>query len=228
MIGAALERNGFFLGPEKTEKLRRFVELIRTHNAAFGLVSASDARDAGAKHIVDSVAGMRYLPDSGRVVDIGSGAGLPGIPLAIAAGARLEFALLDSRQKKTAFQEKAVRELRLSNAHALNARAEAEGRANRAGYDCAVSRATAPMPVLLEYALPLVRVGGTVVMYEGRVSDADLPLNALKELGGELTAVDRFVLDGKYERCFVAARKIFPTPEKYPRPRNRPRKNPIA
>ena len=211
------------------EKLSAFCRILLEYNEKFNLTNITDEKEIAVKHLVDSIKGMPYLPAEGKIIDVGSGAGFPSIPLIIMNdNPKREFILLDSLRKRVDFLNVVIEKLELTTAVALHARAEEEAKRARNGYTCAIARAVAPLNVLLEYTLPLVKKGGAVVAYKG---DPEEELRnaekALRVLGGRIKNVEKYKLNGEYERSFVIVEKIEETPLKYPRGQNKPRIMPL-
>ena len=171
----------------------------------------------------------KHLPQKGDVIDIGSGAGFPGIPLRIMNDSPdISFVLLDSLDKRIGFLNEVIKELKLNKITAKHARAEEESKANRSKYDLVFVRAVASMPTLLEYSLPLLKIGGKLLAYKGDIKDEiDSSKKALEVLGGEIEAIEEYKLNEEYNRTFVIVKKIRETSTKYPRPQNKPKLNPI-
>lgn len=229
IIREILSANGIEPTDAQMEKLSAFCRILKEYNEKFNLTNITDVREMAVKHLVDSIKGMPYLPEEGKIIDVGSGAGFPSIPLIIMnENPGRSFVLLDSLRKRVDFLTVVIDELRLSNAVAVHARAEEEAKRARNGYDCAVARAVAPLNILLEYTLPLVKKGGAVVAYKGRPEEEiRTARNALRVLGGEIRSVEKYVLNGEYERSFVIVEKTGETPVKYPRGQNKPRIMPL-
>lgn len=224
-----LLENGIETTEKQMEKLFVFCRMLLEYNEKFNLTNITDEREIAVKHLADSIKGLPYLPKKGKIVDIGSGAGFPSIPLLVMSkGDEREFVLLDSLQKRVNFLNDVIRELDLKNAIAIHARAEEEAKRMRNGYVCAVARAVAPLNVLAEYALPLLQKGGALVAYKGSPDEeVKNAANALKVLGGTIKTIDRYCLNGEYERSFVVVEKTGETPLKYPRGQNKPRIMPL-
>lgn len=195
------------------ERVERWLEqLLRTP----GLTSVRDPAEARRVHVEDALAAADLL-GAGPVVDVGSGGGSPGIPLA-AARPELEFHLLESARKKCSFLREVAADL--PNVEVLCARAEdhAAG-AGRDFYGTAVARALAPPPVAAEWCLPLVAVGGTAILFVGPTADADAVARAAVKLGSE---------EPRAVGGFLVLRKVAPTPVGFPRRPGMARKRPLA
>lgn len=230
MMQEILERNGIFLRETQSEKMAAFCRLLLEYNQKFNLTAITDEDEIAVKHVADSVKGLPYLPEKGRIIDIGSGAGFPSVPLIVASeGSEREFVLLDSLMKRVGFLNEVIRQLDLRNAKAVHARAEDESKTEREGFDCAIARAVAPLNVLVEYALPLLKTGGRLVAYKGTDPEGECEnaKRALTELGGEVEKIEKYRLDGTYERSFIMVKKVKKTPLKYPRGQNKPRIMPL-
>lgn len=224
-----LEKNGIFLTDAQSEKMTAFCRILLEYNQKINLTSITDEREIAVKHLVDSIKGLKYLPEKGKIVDVGSGAGFPSIPLIIVGESEgREFVLLDSLRKRVDFLNYVIKELGLKNAVALHARAEEEGRTHRCGYDCAIARAVAPLNVLIEYSMPLIRERGVLVAYKGKpdeeIAEAE---KAMKILNCRIKSIERYRLADEYDRSFVIVEKTGETPDKYPRGQNKPRILPL-
>ena len=177
---------------------------------------------------------MLVLPQEPRplkIVDVGSGAGFPGVPLKIVQP-DLSLTLLEATEKKVRFLEHLVGSLELENVTVLHARAEEAGQKvpHRSGYNVAVARAVAALPVLAEYLLPFVRVGGTAIAQKGQYPAQELQAatNAVATLGGvikQVVSVNIAELDG--ERHLICIQKVTSTPRQYPRRTGVPAKKPL-
>ncbi|MEW5957474.1 MAG: 16S rRNA (guanine(527)-N(7))-methyltransferase RsmG [Chloroflexota bacterium] len=186
------------------------------------------------KHFLDSLSvyqALADLPAGFSLIDVGSGAGFPGLPLKIVRP-DLQLTLLESTGKKTAFLQHIVDLLNLTNVTVLTARAEEAGRRpeHREHYDVAVARAVSALPVLAEYTLPLVKVGGRVIAQKGQDPAAEIKeaANALGILGGKLSRIWPVMVPGlEAERHLVIIHKVKPTPRQYPRRPGLPAKKPI-
>lgn len=209
-----------------------YIALLLQENDRQNLISRRSAREDIDAHIRDSVAILDFWPlEAGQtLIDIGSGAGFPGLMLALARP-QLAVTLLEADLKKSEFLNRCVSELALPNVAVLRERAEVAGQSAqwRGHFDLCSSRAVALAPVLLEYGLPLLKVGGRQLMWKSRGWEEEMNAaqNALAILGGELETVWSYDLTGDKDRVIVAVRKIAPTPEKYPRRDGIPAKRPL-
>jgi len=226
------------LGVKLTSNQLRQFELFERElvdwNTRFNLTAIQEPAQIHSKHFLDSLTCIPILIESGaeRVIDVGSGAGFPGIPLKIAAPA-LRMTLVESVGKKAGFCQHVIQILGLENISVLTARAEELGQASdhRQQYDWAVARAVAVLPVLSEYLLPLVRVGGGVIAMKGENAPAEAHTAelAVHLLGGRLRRLAKIVLPGvTEERYLIIIDKVAATPTGYPRRAGLPAKRPIT
>jgi 16S rRNA (guanine527-N7)-methyltransferase len=201
-------------------------------NTRVNLTAISEREQVIVKHFLDSLSVALVLRPvaPASLVDIGAGAGLPGIPLKIAFPA-LQLTLLDATRKKVEFLNHIIARLNLSDTRAVQARAEDWGKdpAHREQYEYAIARAVADLPVLLEYALPLVRVGGAFIAQKGIAVEPEIERAepALHLLGGHVREVVPVQLPGLEPRHLVVVDKIAPTPAAYPRRAGVPEKKPL-
>ncbi len=217
---------GIDLDPEAIAKLERFRDLLLAATRRFNLTSLREAGAIEQRHLLESLALGRLLvahgllSDGARVLDIGSGAGLPGQPLKIDHPG-LDLALLEANAKKCAFLREAVAALGLEGVAVLEGRAEDRGRdaAHRDAYDLVLARAVAPMPVHIEYALPFLRPGGRLAAAKGSAARSEIAASdaALAALGGELAATSPFEPPGGEPQTLVVVRKLAATPPRFPR-----------
>jgi 16S rRNA (guanine527-N7)-methyltransferase len=226
---------GIELTQVQQEQFERYYGLLVDWNEKFNLTAITDYTGVQLKHFVDSLSAVPIL-NAERVIgknliDVGAGAGFPGMPLAIAL-ADLHVTLLDATGKKVRFLEHVARELGLGNVTSVQARAEEQARREneREQYDFAVARALAPMRTLVEYSLPFVRRGGTLVAYKAVHAEQETQEagGAIERLGGQLREIVRIKLgDMQDVRHLVVIDKVAPTPRLYPRAGGAPRDNPL-
>ena len=208
------------------DRFEIYHRLLSEWNEKMNLTAITDPVAVAEKHFADSLAALPYLKPGMKVVDVGTGAGFPGVPLLIMEPG-LELTLADSLQKRLTFLDALLKELGLKAA-LVHGRAEDLGQSKlyREQYDAALSRAVANLPVLLELTTPFVRVGGTAIAYKG---DAAEELESAKTaaflLHVKLRSVDLDSNLGK--RCLIFADKIAPTPRSYPRKAGTPSKKPL-
>ncbi len=217
---------------EKWEKL--YQEIISA-NRQINLTRLTDPKDFWEKHLWDSLAGIDTkilnLKAPLKIIDIGTGAGFPGIPVAMTCP-NWQVTLLDSTQKKIKFINLILEELKLNNCQTLIGRSEAIGQMkdHRETYDLALIRAVGKPSVCAEYTLPFLKIGGIGVLYRGHWETEDeLTLkSALKKLGGKITIIKKFETPlTKSIRNFVYVEKISKTPIQFPRPIGIPNQNPL-
>ena len=227
---------GVFYGGEAAQKLVRYQALVETWNGRINLTGDAGFDAMLDRHLMDSLTPLAVnglLAETASLIDVGSGAGLPGIPLAIARPG-LEVTLLDSMQKRVGFLRTVVETLALKNVTVVHARAEdaAHEAAYRECFDVAAARAVASLPVLQELLLPFVRAGGKCVCYKGPAAAGELEAGAAaaKLLGGgppELVEVNvAFAPDRRH--ILAVTGKRGKTPERYPRKPGTPAKTPLG
>ena len=227
-----LKALGLEVSTEQFDLLERYLAYLLEVNQTTNLTAIRHREEAWRRLIVDSLSALPGMPDDGgAVVDIGTGAGLPGMPLAIARPG-IEFALLETTGKKARFLEEVIARLELPNVAVLQVRAEDVGHQpqHRQHYDVAVSRAVGPMAVVLEYSLPLVKVGGRVLAMKGPKAERELDEagDALAKLGaGEVAVIDAYPESFENDLVFVSVIKDRPTPRDYPRAPGLPKKSPL-
>jgi 16S rRNA (guanine527-N7)-methyltransferase len=221
------------LTPTQAAAFERYQALLLEWNQKFNLTAITDPGEMQLKHFYDSLTCLRAIPpDAKSLIDIGCGAGLPGIPLKIMLPG-LKLVLVDSVGKKVEFCRIAAQELGLTDVTALHARAEDLGqdKAHREQYDWAVARAVAPLPVLAEYLLPLVRVGGSMLAQKGSSAADELEQanKAIRILGGGQAKLDTFELPVTHDqRALIQVVKEKNTPAQYPRKAGTPSKKPLG
>lgn len=227
---------GRALADGEREQFARYQQLLREWNARVNLTAIVDPVEIQRRHFLDSLACLRALPDHScegvsRAIDVGAGAGFPGIPLKIVCP-RWRLTLLDSVAKKTAFLRHLVDELHLRDVDVLTGRAEdlARQSEHREQYDLVLARALAPLNVLVEYCLPFARVGGLLVApKKADVADEEAAAqSALRQLGGRLRPGIPYRLPGLDEdRLLVVIDKVAPTPIAFPRRAGVPARKPL-
>lgn len=218
----------------KDEQMNQFYEymnLLLEWNEKINLTAITEPNDIILKHFVDSLTILKYLKSNEKIVDIGTGAGFPGIPLAIMSESN-RFTLVDSLNKRINFLEDIKEKISLKNIETVHLRAEEFGQNKlyRERFDIAVSRAVANLCVLVEYLLPAVKVGGKIICMKGskmneEVKEAEY---AIKELGGWIKQKEEFCLpESNMKRNIIIIEKVKVTPSKYPRKAGIPSKKPL-
>lgn len=227
---SVLRENQGLIEGEKREKFRCFRALLLEYNQKYNLTSITGEKEMLYKHFLDSSAASFLLKENARVVEIGSGAGFPSVPLKILRE-DLSFTLMESVGKKCDFLRVVVDNLGLKGMNIVNIRAEDAAReeAYREKFDYSVARAVARMNTLSEYCLPLVKKGGAFIAYKsGDISEIEEAERAYRELGGRKSAVYAYSLpEGCGSRTLAVIEKAAPTPKRYPRGNGRERKNPL-
>jgi len=224
---------GISITPTQMNLFASYEALLLEWNSKFNLTAITMHDTIRVKHFFDSLTCLHVIPAKGRfsLIDVGTGAGFPGIPLKI-VNPSIKLTLSESVGKKADFCRIAIEELRLTNSRVNADRAETIGQDKkfRESYDWAVARAVAPLTVLAEYLLPLVHIGGSMLAQKG--GDVDMEIdqadNAITILGGKLDSVIPITLpNGMGKRTLIRILKIKPTPAKYPRRPGTPKKNPL-
>ncbi len=211
--------------------VNRYIEMLTLENQRQNLISRKNTAYEIDKHIEDSLK-IREVLDltEEKLVDIGSGAGFPGMIIAMACP-QAKITLVESDRKKSQFLKGVTSELELTNVQVICARVEELGQDSRyrSNFSLCSSRAVASMNVLLEYGLPLLRPGGRLLLWKGRnyPQEIDQAQNALSILGGVVEDVYRYTLMEERDRAIVIVRKEKPTPDKYPRRVGIPAKRPL-
>ncbi len=213
---------------ESVQKMADFYRILTDYNQKINLTRITSEEEAAIKHFADSLVAIPFIEENSKVCDVGSGGGFPAIPLAIST--RADFTLVDATMKKVNYLNDAIGMLSLTNARAIQSRAEDIGAGNmRESFDIVTARAVASLPTLLEYCLPLVKVGGLFVAYKTSEEEISISEKALKILGGRVERVHTYSL-GEFadSRSLILVRKCAPTPRSYPRGQNKPRIKPIG
>ena len=223
------------LSERQMEQFYRYCEMLTEWNKVMNLTAITEMEEVVTKHFVDSLSLGEAVPDLAghgwRVMDVGTGAGFPGIPLKIAYP-ELKITLLDSLNKRIKFLDAVAEELQLEGVETIHGRAEDFGRDRRyrEQYDLCVSRAVANLATLSEYCLPFVKVGGAFVSYKSGKLEEELESGRgeVSKLGSEIEKVLRFALPNGDERVLVTVKKMKPLSTKYPRKAGLPSKMPLA
>ena len=205
-----------------------YYQNLISYNEKVNLTAIVEKNDVYTKHFLDSILPIDYIPANSKLVDVGTGAGFPGLPIKIVRN-DIELTLVDSLNKRITFLQNLKNKLNL-NYSCEHSRAEDFAKNNREYFDVAVARAVAKLNTLLEYLLPLVKVGGYVLAYKATNADSELieAKNAISVLGGEYIDSLKFKLPNDIgERNIIIIKKVKNTPLIYPRSQNKPKTNPI-
>ncbi|MEO8396032.1 MAG: 16S rRNA (guanine(527)-N(7))-methyltransferase RsmG [Chloroflexota bacterium] len=221
------------LSPEQETQFNQYARELAVWNEHTNLTAISDPDGVRLRHFLDSLTVIKAvpLPSGSKVIDVGTGAGFPGLPMRMVCP-EIQLTLLEATGKKVAFLQHLIDLFGFTNVTNVNARAEdaAHDNAHRAVYDLVVARAVARLPSLLEYLLPFAKVGGLCVAMKGRTAqdEAADSANALAALGGRLKGIETFHLPGVEDpHHLVIIEKIAPTPREYPRKPGIPTRNPL-
>jgi 16S rRNA (guanine527-N7)-methyltransferase len=232
-LQSALQELNINVTPEAIDKLELLKNLLLEWNEKINLTAITAPEEVDIKHFVDSATCLvtGYIKEDANIIDVGTGAGFPGVPIKI-LNENLSMTLLDSLNKRIKYLEDVISKLNLKNVTLVHSRAE-DGGANklyREKYDIALSRAVAAMNVLCEYCLPLVKVGGYFICQKGPSykEELDNAANAIKILGGRVQEVKSYKLPGsEITHYIIIIEKIKETPTKYPRKAGKPASEPI-
>ena len=219
------------LSEEQIEKFYDYMKLLLEWNEKINLTAITDEKEVILKHFIDSLTINKYINGGDKIVDVGTGAGFPGIPIKIIRE-DVEIVLVDSLNKRINFLNEVIDKLELKNIKTIHARAEEFGRMKeyREQFDKSTSRAVANLSTLSEYLLPLVKVKGKCICMKGAEIKEELNESekAIKTLGGEVEKVESFNLpQSDFSRNIIIIEKVKNTDKKYPRKPGTPSKEPI-
>lgn len=217
------------LEDKQIEEFYNYMNLLLEWNERINLTAITEPIEVILKHFVDSATIIKYIEDNNKIVDVGTGAGFPGIPLNI-INSKASYTLVDSLNKRINFLNEVINSLQLNNINTIHSRIEDFGRNNKERFDIATSRAVASLNILLEYLLPLVKIGGICICMKGSnvKEEIENASKALEILGGKIEKVEKIILpDSDIERNIVIVKKVKSAPSKYPRKAGIPTKDPI-
>lgn len=233
MIKDLLENEGISITDEELKQLEDFKKLVLEKNKVMNLTGITDSYEFDLKHYLDSLILEKFvnMEDYSKILDIGTGAGFPGIPLKILHPDH-EFLLLDSLRKRIYFIEDSVKELGLEKISAIHERAETLGNNKnyREQYHLVVSRAVARLNTLAEWSLPFVKVGGIFVAMKGKdgLEELEEAKRGIELLGGEVLKAKEYKLgETDQDRTVIIIKKVKSTPKKYPRGGGKPQNKPL-
>lgn len=224
-----LDKIDIEINNEQSQKFYNYMNLLLEWNEKINLTAITEPNEVILKHFVDSATIIKYIEDNMKIVDVGTGAGFPGIPLNI-INSKANYVLVDSLNKRINFLNEIINNLKLENINTVHSRIEDFGKDNKESFDIATSRAVASLNILLEYLLPLLKVGGICICMKGSNAKEEIENSnkALEILGGKIEKVEEIILpDSDIVRNIIIVRKIKSTPNKYPRKAGIPTKEPI-
>lgn len=224
------EITGFSLTNSQVDLFCLYGDLLQEWNQRMNLTRITQPDDVILKHFIDSMMLAKFLSGS-SFADLGTGAGFPGVPIKILRP-DLDIVLMDSLKKRLGFLDVVINRLNLSGIRTVHARAEDFGKnpLYRGKFDTVSSRAVARLPILLEYALPVLKMNGLFLAPKGLHAEEEVveSVKALKLLGGEVEGIERYSLGkGADYRVVILIRKVKDTPMQYPRQPGKPEKNPL-
>ena len=216
---------------EQLEQFFEYMKLLIEWNEKMNLTAIIEPNEIILKHFIDSITILKEIEDNSKIVDVGTGAGFPGVPLSI-MNPTLKITLVDSLNKRLIFLQEVVKELKLENIEIIHARAEELGQSKkyRESFDIATSRAVANLATLSEYLLPLVKINGKVISMKASNAkeEIDGAKKAINVLGGKIEKIDEFKLpQTDIGRTIIVIKKEKTTPSRYPRKAGMPSKEPI-
>ncbi len=219
------------ISEKELEKFYQYMKLLIEWNEKMNLTAIIEPNDVILKHFIDSITINKYIDEQSKVMDIGTGAGFPGIPLKI-LNEDVKMTLVDSLNKRVQFLKEVGKQLELTNIEYIHSRAEelAGSSLHRQQYDFVTSRAVARLTTLLEYMLPFVKIGGRCICMKGPniIEELEEARKAIQLLGGEIETTENMLLpDSNQERNIIIIKKVVDTPAKYPRKAGIPSKQPI-
>lgn len=221
--------NNLNLTKEQYDKLSIYGEFLVEYNKNVNLTAIVEPEEIWKKHFLDSIypLSLYEIPEKASIIDVGTGAGFPGVPMAI-YNENIALTMLDSLKKRLVFLEMLAKKTRLENWQCVHGRAEDAGHDNnfREAFDVATARAVAALPVLCEYCMPFVKVGGVFLALKGPGEDGASSANAIELLGGRFEAEYKYNIYGE-ERRLIVIRKISQTPTNYPRKSKKIQQKPL-
>lgn len=213
-----------------SEKFYQYMNLILEWNEKINVTAIKEEKEFIVKHFIDSLTICGFVKDNGRVLDIGTGAGFPGIPIKLYRP-KIDATLIDSVNKKVTVLNDVIEKLKLEKIAALHIRAEdlAKDLNYRESFDVVTTRAVSNLATISEYMLPFVKIGGKAICMKGPNIEQELKdaKKAIKLLGGEMEKIEKVQIDNEFERNIIAIKKINKTDKKYPRGQGKPAKEPI-
>ncbi len=207
------------LEDKQIKKFYNYMNLLLEWNEKMNLTAITEPKEVILKHFIDSATIIKYIENGMQIVDVGTGAGFPGIPLNI-INSEASYTLVDSLNKRINFLNEVINSLQLNNINTIHSRIEEFGRDNKESFDIATSRAVASLNILLEYLLPLVKIGGICICMKGSnvKEEIENSKKALDVLGGRIEKIEEIILpNSDIRRSIIIVRKVNATPKKFPR-----------
>ncbi len=224
------EKNNIQISNEEIEKLYIYMKEILEWNEKVNVTAIKDEKEFIVKHFIDSLTIEKYISNGEKVLDIGTGAGFPGIPIKITKN-KSHVDLVDSVNKKLNVIRDIIPKIKVEDIECIHTRAEdlAKNVKYRESYDVVTSRAVANLTTLVEYMLPFAKVGGKIICMKGPNVEEELTESkkAISILGGKIEQIKNINIDSDYERNIIIIKKEKPTPKQYPRGQGKPLKEPI-
>lgn len=224
------EKNNIQISNEEIEKLYIYMKEILEWNEKVNVTAIKDEKEFIVKHFIDSLTIEKYIANGEKVLDIGTGAGFPGIPIKITKN-KSHVDLVDSVNKKLNVIRDIIPKIKVEDIECIHTRAEdlAKNVKYRESYDVVTSRAVANLTTLVEYMLPFAKVGGKIICMKGPNVEEELTESkkAISILGGKIEQIENINIDSDYERNIIMIKKEKPTPKQYPRGQGKPLKEPI-
>lgn len=224
------QKIGIELDENKIQKFFKYKDLLIETNKYMNLTSIVDDKDVVLKHFIDSLTINKYIKEGCSLIDVGTGAGFPGVPIKIIRS-DVNVVLLDSLNKRLNFLNTVIKELNLENIRTVHGRAEDVAHDNnyRERFDYVTARAVANLSTLSELCIPFLKIGGIFICMKANIDDElEKAKKAISLLGGEIISIDKFTLpETDIERNIILIKKTKTTPEKYPRKAGMPSKQPI-
>lgn len=223
-----LDKFGIQLNDLQNEQFENYYEILSEYNEKVNLTSIVDKQEVFVKHFLDSIVICKYLKKDCNLIDIGTGAGFPALPIKITRS-DIDVCMVDSVQKKIDFLNILTQELNIK-CELIHSRAEDLAKTKREKFDYCVSRAVANMSTLCEYCLPFVKVGGYFIAYKSENIEEELlkSFSAIHILGGKVEKIEEIQLPNNAgNRKLIFIKKVSATPNKYPRSKNKPRLEPL-
>ena len=226
------DKVGIDLTDEMLQKFEKYKDLLIEWNQKMNLTSITEDYEVIMKHYIDCLEIVKYIPDGSNIIDVGTGAGFPGIVISIYFNNKVKITLLDALNKRLIFLKEVIKELNLKNIELVHARAEEFGQNKkyREKFDISTSRAVANLSTLSEYLIPLVKENGKIICMKASEAEEEIEQakKAINVLGGTIKNVETFDLpQSDIGRTIIIIEKIKKTPAKYPRKAGTPSKEPI-